>query len=162
VPAIDTIQAISGTKRAFASGPRNCGAPVSAACWRFHPAQVDVINESFMPSLEEQAAAQESSSVRCKSRCGTIGYKGAMLDWPYLARAQALLHSPHADDGRDSGGRTDLGAYLRPGDHIVWGQACGEPTTLVEALIAQAAASAAFGVAATSFSGSWARRRRRG
>src|SRR5277367_2510450 len=48
----------------------------------------------------------------------------------------------------------DLGAYLRSGDHIVWGQACGEPTTLVEALIAQAeriGRLAAF--AATSFSG---------
>jgi hypothetical protein len=32
----------------------------------------------------------------------------------------------------------DLRAFLRPGDRIVWGQACGEPTTLVEALIAQA------------------------
>jgi acyl-CoA hydrolase len=48
----------------------------------------------------------------------------------------------------------DLGAFLRPGDHIVWGQACGEPTTLVEALIAQAeniGHLSAF--AATSFSG---------
>jgi acyl-CoA hydrolase len=48
----------------------------------------------------------------------------------------------------------NLGAFLRPGDHIVWGQACGEPTTLVEALIAQAEGIgrlAAF--AATSFSG---------
>jgi acyl-CoA hydrolase len=31
----------------------------------------------------------------------------------------------------------DLGQFLRPGDRIVMGQACGEPTTLVEALIAQ-------------------------
>jgi acyl-CoA hydrolase len=31
----------------------------------------------------------------------------------------------------------DLGQFLRPGDHIVMGQACGEPTTLVEALISQ-------------------------
>jgi acyl-CoA hydrolase len=48
----------------------------------------------------------------------------------------------------------DLGAFLRPGDRIVWGQACGEPTTLVEALISQAGhigQLAAF--AATSFSG---------
>src|SRR5271169_5250726 len=48
----------------------------------------------------------------------------------------------------------DLGAFLRSGDHIVWGQACGEPTTLVEALIAQAehiGRLAAF--VATSFSG---------
>jgi len=50
--------------------------------------------------------------------------------------------------------RLDLSRFLRPGDRIVWGQACGEPTTLVEALIAQAeriGPLAAF--AATSFSG---------
>jgi acyl-CoA hydrolase len=48
----------------------------------------------------------------------------------------------------------DLGAFLRPGDHIVWGQACGEPTTLVEALIAQAASIGPLSAfAATSFSG---------
>src|SRR5277367_4098090 len=47
-----------------------------------------------------------------------------------------------------------LGAYLRPGDHIVWGQACGEPTTLVEALIAQAERIGGLSAfAATSFSG---------
>ena len=48
----------------------------------------------------------------------------------------------------------DLRAFLRRGDRIVWGQACGEPTTLVEALIAQAeniGGLSAF--AATSFSG---------
>ncbi|HVS78496.1 MAG TPA: acetyl-CoA hydrolase/transferase C-terminal domain-containing protein [Steroidobacteraceae bacterium] len=48
----------------------------------------------------------------------------------------------------------DLSRFLRPGDRIVWGQACGEPTTLVEALLAQAEGIgplAAF--AATSFSG---------
>jgi acyl-CoA hydrolase len=48
----------------------------------------------------------------------------------------------------------DLRAYLRPGDHIVWGQACGEPTTLVEALIAQAEGIGRLSAfAATSFSG---------
>jgi len=48
----------------------------------------------------------------------------------------------------------DLSRFLRPGDRIVWGHACGEPTTLVQALIAQAeriGPVAAF--AATSFSG---------
>ena len=30
-----------------------------------------------------------------------------------------------------------LAVYLRPGDHIVLGQACGEPTSLVQALIEQ-------------------------
>ncbi|MES0874289.1 acetyl-CoA hydrolase/transferase family protein [Sinimarinibacterium thermocellulolyticum] len=48
----------------------------------------------------------------------------------------------------------DLGRYLRRGDRIVWGQACGEPTTLIETLIEQAddiGELSAF--AATSFSG---------
>jgi acyl-CoA hydrolase len=48
----------------------------------------------------------------------------------------------------------DLAAFLRPGDHIIWGQACGEPTTLVEALIAQAESIGRLSAfAATSFSG---------
>jgi acyl-CoA hydrolase len=50
--------------------------------------------------------------------------------------------------------RLDLSAFLRAGDRIVWGQACGEPTTLVEALIAQADGIGGLsGFAATSFSG---------
>ena len=48
----------------------------------------------------------------------------------------------------------DLSKYLRPGDRIIFGQACGEPTTLVEALIAQGAAIGDLGAfIATSFSG---------
>src|SRR6267142_4775656 len=31
----------------------------------------------------------------------------------------------------------DLSGIIRPGDGIVWGQACAEPQTLAEALIAQ-------------------------
>ena len=33
----------------------------------------------------------------------------------------------------------DLGSVIRPGDGIIWGQACAEPQTLVEALVAQRA-----------------------
>ena len=48
----------------------------------------------------------------------------------------------------------DLGRFLRPRDCIVWGQACGEPTTLVEALIAQAERIGPLSAfAASSFSG---------
>lgn len=36
-----------------------------------------------------------------------------------------------------SPGELDLRQFLKPGDHVVFGQACGEPTTLVEALIEQ-------------------------
>jgi len=50
--------------------------------------------------------------------------------------------------------RVDLARFLRPGDHIVWSQACGEPTTLVEALLAQARGIGKLSAfAATSFSG---------
>lgn len=34
----------------------------------------------------------------------------------------------------------DLAAVIRPGDGLVWGQACAEPQTLVEAVVAQRAA----------------------
>ncbi|MBB5915574.1 acyl-CoA hydrolase [Nocardia transvalensis] len=48
----------------------------------------------------------------------------------------------------------DLREILRPGDRIVMGQACGEPTTLVEALIAQGAEIGRLSAfIATSFSG---------
>jgi len=35
--------------------------------------------------------------------------------------------------------RLDLREWIRPGDQIIWGQACGEPQTLTEALVAQRA-----------------------
>ena len=57
-----------------------------------HPAQVDVINEAFTPNAEEIAAAQEIVDIfAANPGVGAIGYKGGMLDRPYLARAEALL-----------------------------------------------------------------------
>jgi acyl-CoA hydrolase len=56
--------------------------------------------------------------------------------------------------GNTDAGGLNLSAYLRADDHVVWGQACGEPTTLVEALIAQAPSIGRLSAfAATSFSG---------
>jgi citrate lyase subunit beta/citryl-CoA lyase len=57
-----------------------------------HPAQVPIINEAFTPSAEELQAAQEIVDLfAAHPGAGTIGHKGAMLDRPHLARAQALL-----------------------------------------------------------------------
>lgn len=57
-----------------------------------HPAQVDVINEAFTPTAEEVAEAQEIVAVfAANPGVGAIGWKGGMLDRPYLARAQRLL-----------------------------------------------------------------------
>jgi citrate lyase subunit beta / citryl-CoA lyase len=57
-----------------------------------HPAQVDVINEAFTPNEEEIARAQEIVDVfAANPGVGAIGFKGGMLDRPYLARAEMLL-----------------------------------------------------------------------
>lgn len=50
----------------------------------------------------------------------------------------------------------DLVTWLRPGDRIVMGQACGEPSSLVDALIAQGSAVPGLSAfIATSFSGAF-------
>ena len=57
-----------------------------------HPAQVQIINEAFTPTPEELAAAQEVVDLfAANPSAGTIGFRGAMLDRPHLARAKALL-----------------------------------------------------------------------
>ena len=59
-----------------------------------HPAQVDVINAAFTPTEEEIAEAQAIVDVfAANPGVGAIGYKGGMLDRPYLSRAENLLRS---------------------------------------------------------------------
>jgi citrate lyase subunit beta/citryl-CoA lyase len=92
VPAIETIQAdfkdLDGLKKR-AVMVRQAG---YRGMLSIHPAQVDVINEAFMPTAEEIAAAQEIVDLfAANPGVGAIGYKGGMVDRPYLARAQQLL-----------------------------------------------------------------------
>lgn len=57
-----------------------------------HPAQIDVINAAFTPSAEEIAEAQEIIALfEANPGVGTIGWKGAMLDRPFLSRARQVL-----------------------------------------------------------------------
>ena len=50
------------------------------------------INAAFTPSEEEIAEAQEIVDIfAANPGVGAIGYKGGMLDRPYLSRAQQLL-----------------------------------------------------------------------
>jgi citrate lyase subunit beta/citryl-CoA lyase len=57
-----------------------------------HPAQVPVINTAFTPTEQEIADAQEVVDVFASNPgVGAIGWKGGMLDRPYLARAERLL-----------------------------------------------------------------------
>lgn len=57
-----------------------------------HPAQVPVINAAFAPSEEEIAEAEAIVALfAANPGVGAIGWKGGMLDRPYLSRAQTLL-----------------------------------------------------------------------
>lgn len=92
---VSAIETIHGDFR-DETGLRKRAEQVRRAGYRgmlaIHPAQVDVINQAFTPSAEELAAAQEIVELfAANPGAGTIGHKGAMLDRPHLARAQALL-----------------------------------------------------------------------
>jgi citrate lyase subunit beta/citryl-CoA lyase len=57
-----------------------------------HPAQVSVINQAFTPTEAEVAEAREVVALfAANPGVGAIGWKGGMLDRPYLARAERLL-----------------------------------------------------------------------
>jgi citrate lyase subunit beta/citryl-CoA lyase len=92
VPAIETIHADFRDEAAL----RKRTAQVRRAGFRgmlaIHPQQVDVINQTFTPSPAEKEAAQAIVDLfAANPGAGAIGYKGAMLDRPHLARAQAVL-----------------------------------------------------------------------
>jgi citrate lyase subunit beta / citryl-CoA lyase len=92
VPAIETIQADFRDE----AGLRKRATEVRRDGYRgmlaIHPAQIDIINEAFTPSADELAAAQEIVDLfAANPGVGAIGHKGAMLDRPYLARAEAVL-----------------------------------------------------------------------
>jgi citrate lyase subunit beta/citryl-CoA lyase len=92
---VSAVETIHGDFRDEA-GLRKRAAQVRRAGFRgmlaIHPAQVDVINEAFTPSADELAGAQEIVDLfAANPGVGAIGHKGAMLDRPHLARAQALL-----------------------------------------------------------------------
>ncbi|MDH2130146.1 CoA ester lyase [Sphingobium yanoikuyae] len=92
VTAIETIQGdfrdLDGLK-ARAENVRRDGYRGMLA---IHPAQVDVINAAFTPTEEEIAEAQAIVDIfAANPGVGAIGYKGGMLDRPYLSRAEQLL-----------------------------------------------------------------------
>lgn len=92
VAAVETIHGDfrdeAGLRRR-AQQARRCGFRGMLA---IHPAQVDVINEAFTPGAEEVRTAQEIVDLFAASpAAGVVAHKGAMLDRPHLARAQALL-----------------------------------------------------------------------
>ena len=57
-----------------------------------HPAQVDIINEAFMPSADEVGEARQIiAAFDQMGGAGTVGLNGRMLDIPHLKQAQKIL-----------------------------------------------------------------------
>lgn len=65
-----------------------------------HPAQVDIINESFSPSPEEVDFARRVVDLfAANPDSGTLGLDGKMLDIPHLKQAQRTLAMHEARHG---------------------------------------------------------------
>ncbi len=92
VPAIETISADFKDLEALRLRAEKVRRDGYRGMLAIHPAQVDVINRAFTPTAEEIAEAREIVAVfDANPGMGAIGYKGAMLDRPYLSRALQLL-----------------------------------------------------------------------
>ncbi|GAA4810744.1 CoA ester lyase [Streptomyces ziwulingensis] len=97
VAAVDTIQGdfrdLEGLRRRVGQARRDGFSGMLA----IHPDQVEVINTAFTPTAEELASAREIVDLfAARPGVGAVGLRGAMLDHPHLARAQALLASAAA------------------------------------------------------------------
>lgn len=92
VPAIETISADYKDLDALRQRAEKVRRDGYRGMLAIHPAQVDVINAAFTPSPQEIAEAREIVAIfAANPGVGAIGWKGAMLDRPYLSRAQQLL-----------------------------------------------------------------------
>lgn len=92
VTAIETISADFKDLEALKARAEKVRRDGYRGMMAIHPAQVPVINAAFTPTEAEIAEAQEIVGVfAANPGVGAIGWKGGMLDRPYLARAERLL-----------------------------------------------------------------------
>ena len=92
VPAIETIHADFRDSEGLRRRAEQVRRDGYAGMLAIHPDQVAVINAAFTPSADEIARAEAIVAVfAANPGVGTIGFEGAMLDRPFLARAQRLL-----------------------------------------------------------------------
>lgn len=92
VTAIDTISADFRDLEALRQRAARVRRDGFRGMLAIHPAQVEVINQTFTPSEEEIAEAREIVDIfAANPGVGAIGWKGGMLDRPFLARAERVL-----------------------------------------------------------------------
>lgn len=64
-----------------------------------HPAQVEVINRAFMPSMEELERAHRIIELfEANPGAGTLALDGAMLDLPHLVQARKILSMAEGEE----------------------------------------------------------------
>lgn len=92
VTAIETISADFKDLEALKARAEKVRRDGYRGMMAIHPAQIPVINAAFTPTEAEIAEAQEIVDIfAANPGVGAIGWKGGMLDRPYLARAERLL-----------------------------------------------------------------------
>jgi citrate lyase subunit beta/citryl-CoA lyase len=92
VQAIDTLYVDFCNPEGLAESCRAARAEGFSGRIAIHPNQVDIINESFLPSVEEVALAQRIvAEFAADPNLGTVGIDGKMYDIPHLNRARHTL-----------------------------------------------------------------------
>jgi citrate lyase subunit beta/citryl-CoA lyase len=92
VHAIDTLYADFRDSEGLAQDSRASRAEGFSGRLAIHPAQVEVINECYLPSAEEVALAQRIvEAFEAEPDVGTVGIDGKMYDIPHLKQARNTL-----------------------------------------------------------------------
>jgi citrate lyase subunit beta/citryl-CoA lyase len=92
VQAVDTLYVDFRDKDGLRAASRASRAEGFTGRVAIHPAQVAVINESYLPSAEEVAHARRViAAFAAVPGAGTVGLDGKMIDIPHLKQAQGVL-----------------------------------------------------------------------
>lgn len=97
MPAIDTIYANYRDTAGLAAYVQGARADGFVGMLAIHPAQVAVINDAFMPSADEIAAARQVVAA-FEAGTGVAAIDGRMLDRPHLEQARRTLELAAAED----------------------------------------------------------------
>lgn len=92
VTAIETISANFKDLDALRARAEKMRRDDFRGMFAIHPAQIDVINIAFTTTNDEITESQAIVDLFVANPgVGAIGYKGGMVDRPYLSRAETLL-----------------------------------------------------------------------
>jgi citrate lyase subunit beta/citryl-CoA lyase len=92
VQAIDTLHADFRDEDGLRAASRASRSEGFSGRLAIHPAQVPIINESYLPTDVEIAHAHRIvDAFAANPGAGTVGLDGKMIDIPHLKQAQAIL-----------------------------------------------------------------------